>query len=585
MFGAVTELVTRVSRNAPVLFLVDDLHWADEGTLLLLSHVAQFVPALPVMVVATCRDFEPDRTGHLTRTLDELIRRHLVERITLSGLPISTVAEMLRALSGREPPDAVVRLFHSDTEGNPFFVEELFRHLREQGKLFDSAGEFRSELKLGTVDVPQNLKVVIGRNLARLSDATLKALGAAAVVGRSFTFDLLAESTKAAPDSLLDCIEEAEAAGLIVSTLQYPQAQFRFSHELIRQQVMARLSVARRQLFHLDIADAIERLHPNELEDHANDLAHHLWQAGSAADAAKTARFLAIAGRRAVEQGALANAEAYYLQAVDVLATEEQTPFRDQRELNIQLALGRVLIATRGYIAPETDKAYNRASVLGERLGDPMKVVPTLLGIFSFSLLRANMEATRALAERVRAATERDNTSSRLIWGDFLRGVAAFHSGNLFEARDCLDKAIARYDQKHHFKIPQDPGTEALGYGALTRWHLGMADSARRLMGQAASLAERLRKPYALVHIQFYDGYLSAHLREPKSARTRAESVIRLGGTEDPAVLRRRPNIAWLGSGSRRPCRRGNELRPGGNGQLHGIGQSSFDRALPGSGR
>jgi len=157
-----------------------------------------------------------------------------------------------------------------------------------------------------------------------------------------------------------------------------------------------------------------------------------------------------------------------------------------------------------------------------------MKVVPTLIGIYSFSLLRADMDATRALAERVHAATESDNKSSRLIWGHFLRGVAAFHSGNLCEARDCLDQAIGRYDQKHHATTPQDPGTEALGYAALTRWHLGMADSARHFMDQAVSLAERLRKPYALAHIQFYDGYLSAHLREPKSARKRAESVIRL---------------------------------------------------------
>jgi hypothetical protein len=207
LFNAVTELVSRVSHNTPSLFLLDDLQWADEGTLLLLSHVAQVVPSLPVMIVATYRDFEPDPAGRLNRTLDELIRRHLVERITLAGLPESSVAEMLRALSGRQAPEAVIRLFYSDTEGNPFFVEELFRHLVEQGKLLDSAGEFRRDLEIDGINVPQSLRLVIGRRIARLGDATVKALGTAAVIGRSFTFDLLAAATHMGAEALLDCIE------------------------------------------------------------------------------------------------------------------------------------------------------------------------------------------------------------------------------------------------------------------------------------------------------------------------------------------------------------------------------------------
>ncbi|HYL57413.1 MAG TPA: AAA family ATPase, partial [Candidatus Acidoferrales bacterium] len=258
LFNAVTELVARVSHSTPSLFLLDDLQWADEGTLLLLSHIAQFVPALPIMIVGTLRDFEQAPSGQLNRTLDELIRRHLVECITLAGLPESSVAEMLRALSGQEPPHPIVNLFHVDTEGNPFFVEELFSHLVEQGKLLDSAGKFRRDLEIDGIDVPQSLRLVIGRRIARLDDATVKALGTAAVIGRSFTFDLLAAATHMGAEALLDCVEEAERAGLIVATLEYPEARFRFSHELIRQAVVSELSAPRRQRLHLDVADAIE---------------------------------------------------------------------------------------------------------------------------------------------------------------------------------------------------------------------------------------------------------------------------------------------------------------------------------------
>ncbi len=295
LFSAVTQVLARVAGGRPLLLLLDDLHWADDGTLLLLNDIAHLIQTIPVLVVGTYRDFHLDPAGQFIKTLDELIRSHLIDRLTLDGLCRGAVSDMLRALSEREVPDSVAELFYSDTDGNPFFVEELFRHLVEQGKLFDSDGAFRGDLKLGDIDVPASLRLLIGRRLARLSEKTVKTLGIAAVIGRSFTFDLFAASTKVDDDSLLDCVEEAERAGLISSTVQYPEARFRFSHELIRQAVVSQLSMARRQRFHLNIADAIEHLYSDALEDHANDLAHHLWHAGTVADRGKTARYLAIA--------------------------------------------------------------------------------------------------------------------------------------------------------------------------------------------------------------------------------------------------------------------------------------------------
>ena len=258
LFGAFTGLVRRISHDAPALFLLDDLQWADEGTLLLLSHIAQYIPTLPVMIVGTFRDFGLDPTGQLTKTLDELISHHLVGRVKLRGLSESAVAEMLRALGGSEPPETIVKLFYSETEGNPFFVEELFKYLVEQGRLLDSEGQFCRDLQLNDDDVPQTLRLVIGSRLARLGEATVKALSTAAVIGRSFTFDLLVSATHSGADALLDCIEEGERAGLVTSTLEYPEVRFRFSHELIRQTVISQISVARRQRLHLDVAEALE---------------------------------------------------------------------------------------------------------------------------------------------------------------------------------------------------------------------------------------------------------------------------------------------------------------------------------------
>ena len=116
-------------------------------------------------------------------------------------------------------------LIYSGTDGNPFFVEELFRHLVERGKLMDAAGRFREDLDLAEIDVPQSLRLVIGRRLARLSEDARKILAPAAVIGRSFTFELLEASTNMNSDSLLDHVEEVEKAGLIYSTLGYPEVE------------------------------------------------------------------------------------------------------------------------------------------------------------------------------------------------------------------------------------------------------------------------------------------------------------------------------------------------------------------------
>src|SRR5260370_11456022 len=280
---------------------------------------------------------------------------------------------MLRALSGREPPEALVSLISSYTEGNPFFVEELYRHLAERGLLTDSNGEFRRDLKLMEVDVPQSLRLVIGRHLARLSDGTMAILNFAAVIGRSFTFELLEAATGEDAEQLLDRVEEGERTGLISSTLDHPAARFRFSHELVRQAVLEGLSPPRRQRIHLRVANAIERLHADALESHANDLAHHLLQAGAAAtDPRRTVRFLAMAAKREISQSAYESAIRDLQNAFELLKQLPHSKERDNRELDLLFDYGLALLAARGWHVPERESPYLRAHNLRlELVGDP----------------------------------------------------------------------------------------------------------------------------------------------------------------------------------------------------------------------
>ncbi len=219
-------------------------------------------------------------------------------------------------------------------------------------------------------------------------------------------------------------------------------------------------------------------------------------------------------------------AEGYCRQALEALGTTLETPGRDQQELTLQLALGQVFIATRGYVAPETTAAYDRASILGERLGNPMKVVASLSGLFSLPFLQGELGAAQAMAERVRASSDRDGKPRTQVWSYYLNGVVRYHRGDLAGAWECLCKARALYQEEDHRRNPQDPGCETLEYMALTAWQLGMVEIARTRIQDAIELSKRLRKPYALAHCQFYAAFLHAMLRDAQTTQVFAESAV-----------------------------------------------------------
>ncbi len=140
LFNSVREFVERASRIVPLLLVLDDLHWADDATLLLVQHIAQQQDQMAVLTVATYRDIELDAARPLAQTLESLLRQRLARRIALKPLPEASVEAMLQALTGQPPPGALVQAIYAETEGNPFFVEEVFQHLSEQGKLLDAEG-------------------------------------------------------------------------------------------------------------------------------------------------------------------------------------------------------------------------------------------------------------------------------------------------------------------------------------------------------------------------------------------------------------------------------------------------------------
>ena len=313
LFNAVLDLFRRLSARQPVVLLLDDLHWADEATVGLLQHLVPHLSDLALLGVGTYRDVELDVGKPFEKAMATLVRQKQAVRVPVRRLPETAVAELLTALGNSEPPASLVEAIFQETEGNPFFVGEVFHHLSEEGKLFDESGAWKPDLTVDELDVPEGVRLVVGRRLERLSEATPTMLTSAAVVGRRFDLTLVEALGDVDSEAFLAAIEEAEAAQLIASERPGRETTYVFTHELVRATLLGALSLPRRQRSHARVADAIEAVYTSDLPRHASALARHLYEAGAAADETKTVRYLTLAADQALEtggfEGALRNIE------------------------------------------------------------------------------------------------------------------------------------------------------------------------------------------------------------------------------------------------------------------------------------
>ena len=337
LLNSVQEFLDRISRVTPLAVLLDDLHWADGSTLLLLHHLTPQLSQMPMLVIGIYRDTEPDVERAFARMLETLTRQRLAQRLTLRRLPEAGVQAMLRVLSGQPAPSTLAWAMCLQTEGNPFFVEEVFQHLADERKLFDAQGRWRLDLRLEELDVPEGVRLVIERRIERLSEQGRRVLTAAAVAERVFDLDLLEAIGEAEGDRLVSAIEEAEGARLIIPTSGGLEARWGFANELFRQTLVSSLSSFRRRRLHVRIADALGRVYANALEKRAADLAHHLYQAGAAADPSKTVRYLKLAGDHACTIYANEDVARHYQWALETLGAGQDLGV-DPLELREQLS-------------------------------------------------------------------------------------------------------------------------------------------------------------------------------------------------------------------------------------------------------
>ena len=436
LFSNFLAFLERAARVTPQVLLIDDLHWADDSTLLLLQHVATNLSQMPMLIVGTYRDVDLDVERPFAETLETLTRMRLAQRLALSRLSDKVVGDMLEALSGQVPPSALVTAIYAETEGNPFFTEEVFHHLSEEGRLLDDGGRWRSDLRIEELDVPEGVRLVVGRRIKRLSAEAQRVLTTAAIVGRSFHLTLLEALGDADGDALLTALEEAEAAKLVLTVSSGREVRWEFAHGLIRQTLEGGLSLMRRQRAHLRVAEAMEHGYSSNVDRHAADIAQHLFQAGAAADPEKTVRFLTLAGDQHLRSGAFDEALQQFENAL--LIREEDDP-RDSADLRYKK--GQALRSlSRG---PDAVEEWRAALTAYESLGDSAGIARTAYVAAWTSTWIGQMRGAQDLARRglESVGADDDATRCRLLTTLLMASSAA---GDAYQiSRDLLDQVEA----------------------------------------------------------------------------------------------------------------------------------------------
>ena len=308
LLQGVQAFLERSAKARPLVLVFEDLHWADESSLLLLEHLAPRLASIPLLVIGTYRHTDLDLARPFNRTLANLLRARQAVEVPLRLLSREEITQMLGGRAGQAPPAELVDLVESETDGNPFFVEEVFRHLHEAGKLFDASGQWLGGIAIGETEVPRGVQRVIGRRLERLSANTRRILANAAVIGRTFSFDLLLAVSGASEDAVFDALEEAEPLGLISEVPGQREAQYVFVHEQFRQSLLADLSLPRRQRLHVRVADALEAITIQNGSRAVVAIANHLELSGAAAPSDRTADALIASGRAALDSLAFEDA-------------------------------------------------------------------------------------------------------------------------------------------------------------------------------------------------------------------------------------------------------------------------------------
>jgi class 3 adenylate cyclase/predicted ATPase len=510
------EWLRRLAEDSPALIVVEDLHWADASTLELAATLSGSIAKSPILLLLA---FRPGVA--LPAPLD-------VSPVRLERLTSPQVHEMIARVTGdARLPFALIEQVARKTDGVPLFVEELTKAVLESPRFADSSVQSAAGAS-PELDIPISLHATLMARLDSLAFAKGVAQRAA-VLGREFSYELIAAATPLPAEQLDRGLAELVEAQLLFQLGTPPRANYVFKHSMIQETAYRSLLRAQRRVYHLEIANALVAQFPQATSSQPEFVAHHFSAANRPVDAAPYWR---RAGEHALARSANVEATAHLKKGLGDLAGAPESPERTKEEVMLLVALGSALSALMGSAADEVGKTYARAEELCRNLDDAEYLFPALRGLQSFYLVHGPLHTARRMVEQLCEMADRTGNLSQRVEAQRRLGWCLFCMGDLEEGRRFLLMALAQYDRRqsarHIVTYGSDPGVIGLINVAWLEWFSGRVQIAIEFSDRAIALARDLSYGLGLAYAIGMSAALYQSLGDHARTSRLAEETIAL---------------------------------------------------------
>lgn len=539
-----------LAAETPLVLVLEDLHWSDSATIELLAMLARRSEFARLLILGTYRPADAVATAHPLRAAAQELRVHgRCAEVALDFLDEGAIGDYLAGrFAGASFPSRFAGVLHANTSGNPLFLVNVIDDLVERGQLREDGGRWALTVSPESVasTVPRTLWEMVERQIERLAPPEREVLTAASVAGSEFSAAVLhgePSEPRAAEESCESLARQGRflrAAGVAEWPDGTVAARYAFIHALYRNVLYERIPIGHRVDLHRRLGARLERAHGTRAAEIAGELAMHFEQGR---DLERAVRFRRAAADAALRRHAHCEAADHAGRALELLAALPESPAAIEQELSLQMIRGAALISM-GWAAPEVGRTYARASELCARVGLAPQCFPVLIGLFGFSITRADVTGARALAGQMREMAAKADDAALQLWAHTAAGMVGFFEGEISGALDQMERASAIYDPARHSPswLPaywggQDVGVNLAVHTAWMHWIRGFADRAAAGMGDALARARTLEHPYSLA----FACHFAASFHE---CRGEVDAVRAL--EQEPIVCSTSPDLAML---------------------------------------
>jgi len=448
LFEAVSQFITNISREVPLLVILDDLQWTDPSSLLLLHYVARGVQKTPLLLLGAYRSTDIDAKHPLTPVLAELNRERIPQSVSLKRMSSNDVTEMIKQILEQDDvPAEFCRMVYEKTRGNPFFAEEVITSLKEEGVIFREGNRWNIK-EVSRIEFPETVKSVVKARISRLDDECQNILTLASFIGCDFPFEAVCGVTGIEENRLLELLERILKTGLIKEKLIRGEDVYSFSDIVIRDVVHDEVSLLRHKKLHNTVGCALEKVFAKNVDQHLGELAYHFLEGG---DEEKALDYFLEAGEKAARIYANGEAISYFQSALRLL---EETRGEPRKRACLLEKLGDLKKLVGKY--DEAIKHWDEALCLWARLGE--KETEATLHRKMANVLWSNLGNREKAKEHHGNALkilEAETASVELarLYEDMAGMICMGASGNLTEARSWAEKAVELAKQLNAFDV------------------------------------------------------------------------------------------------------------------------------------